>query len=123
MDRFACPRSPTSSGPWWRSTSPRPWSRWSVWNGRTPGPGAGPPRSPWRGDPDSGGRQDVSTTLILVSYVASILVIVLIHEAAHFVAAKRFGIKVEEFFVGFGPRVWSFRRGETEYGIKALPLG
>jgi membrane-associated protease RseP (regulator of RpoE activity) len=65
----------------------------------------------------------VSATLILFLYVVSILVIVLIHEAAHFAAAKRFGIRVEEFFVGFGPRLWSFRRGETEYGIKALPLG
>src|SRR5205823_4504525 len=37
--------------------------------------------------------------------------------------AKAFRIKVEEFFVGFGPRLWSFRRGETEYGVKALPLG
>src|SRR5256885_8961530 len=37
--------------------------------------------------------------------------------------AKLFKIKVEEFFVGFGPRLWSVRRGDTEYGVKALPLG
>jgi membrane-associated protease RseP (regulator of RpoE activity) len=65
----------------------------------------------------------MSGTLSIVLYVVSILVVVLIHEAAHFGAAKAFGIKVEEFFVGFGPRLWSFRRGETEYGVKALPLG
>src|SRR5437667_8731330 len=61
--------------------------------------------------------------LVVLLYVVAILTIVLIHEAGHFVSAKAFGIKVEEFFVGFGPRLWSFRRGETEYGVKALPLG
>ena len=61
--------------------------------------------------------------LVIVLYVVAILLIVLIHEAGHFVTAKAFGIKVEQFFVGFGPRIWSFRRGETEYGLKALPFG
>src|SRR6266536_3604475 len=61
--------------------------------------------------------------LVVVLYVVAILSIVLIHEAGHFVTAKAFGIKVEQFFVGFGPRIWSVRRGETEYGLKALPLG
>ena len=56
-------------------------------------------------------------------FIVSILFVVVVHEAGHFTLAKAFGIKVEEFFVGFGPRLWSFRRGETEYGIKALPLG
>ena len=56
-------------------------------------------------------------------FVVAILVTVLIHESAHFGFAKWFGIKVQEFFVGFGPRLWSTRRGETEYGVKALPLG
>ena len=37
--------------------------------------------------------------------------------------AKRSGMKVTEFFLGFGPRLWSFRRGETEYGVKAIPAG
>src|SRR5256885_11627111 len=58
-----------------------------------------------------------------IAFFVIILVIILIHEAAHFGFAKAFGIKVEEFFVGFGPRLWSVRRGETEYGVKALPLG
>src|SRR5437867_6994803 len=65
----------------------------------------------------------MSGTLGTFLFVVAILVTILIHEAAHFGAAKAFGIKVEEFFVGFGPRLWSFRRGETEYGVKALPLG
>ena len=59
----------------------------------------------------------------LLIVVVSIIVIVMVHELGHFLAAKRGGMKVTEYFVGFGPRLWSFRRGETEYGIKALPLG
>ncbi|MBI4260981.1 MAG: RIP metalloprotease [Actinobacteria bacterium] len=62
-------------------------------------------------------------TIGIVTFVVAILLIILVHEAAHFVVAKRFGIKVEEFFLGFGPKLWSTRRGETEYGVKALPLG
>ncbi len=46
-----------------------------------------------------------------------------LHELGHFVMAKRAGMKVTEFFIGFGPRLWSVQRGETEYGIKAIPLG
>jgi membrane-associated protease RseP (regulator of RpoE activity) len=47
----------------------------------------------------------------------------MIHEAGHYLTAKRFGMKVTEFFLGFGARIWSFRRGETEFGIKAIPAG
>src|SRR5438552_10089448 len=47
----------------------------------------------------------------------------MLHEAGHFVTAKRFGMKCTRFFVGFGPTLWSTTRGETEYGIKALPVG
>ena len=60
------------------------------------------------------------TPLLLV---AGIVLMVMLHEAGHLIMAKRAGMKVTEFFVGFGPRLWSFRRGETEYGVKALPLG
>ncbi len=55
--------------------------------------------------------------------VLAISVFILIHEAGHFLAARATGMKATEFFLGFGPRIWSFRRGETEFGIKALPLG
>src|SRR6201997_766569 len=47
----------------------------------------------------------------------------MLHETGHFVAAKRFGMKCTRYFIGFGPTLWSTWRGETEYGIKALPLG
>ncbi|HEY1853071.1 MAG TPA: M50 family metallopeptidase [Solirubrobacterales bacterium] len=49
--------------------------------------------------------------------------LVIIHEAGHFVAAKATGMRVERFFLFFGPTIWSFRRGETEYGVKSIPLG
>jgi len=65
----------------------------------------------------------VSTTLGVVLFIVVLILVVVVHEAGHFLSAKLFGIKVEEFFVGFGPRLWSFRRGETEYGLKAIPAG
>ena len=55
--------------------------------------------------------------------VLAIVFFVTAHELGHFLAAKAVGIKATEFFFGFGPRIWSFRRGETEYGVKAIPLG
>jgi membrane-associated protease RseP (regulator of RpoE activity) len=58
-----------------------------------------------------------------VVVIASVLLIITLHEAGHFATAKWTGMKATEFFVGFGPRLWSIRRGETEYGFKALPLG
>jgi membrane-associated protease RseP (regulator of RpoE activity) len=55
--------------------------------------------------------------------ILGIVAMVMLHEAGHFYVAKRAGMKATEFFVGFGPRLWSFRRGETEYGVKAILLG
>ena len=55
--------------------------------------------------------------------VLAIIFFVTAHELGHFVAAKAVGMKATEFFFGFGPRLWSFRRGETEYGVKLFPLG
>lgn len=46
-----------------------------------------------------------------------------LHELGHLIPAKRFGVKVTEYMIGFGPTVWSRRRGETDYGLKAIPLG
>jgi membrane-associated protease RseP (regulator of RpoE activity) len=64
------------------------------------------------------------TTLLGVTlFVLALMVAIFLHEGGHFVTAKLFGMKVERFFLGFGPTLWSFRRGETEYGIKALPVG
>ncbi len=56
-------------------------------------------------------------------FLVALLFSVMLHETGHFVAAKRFGMKCTRYFVGFGPTIWSFWRGETEYGIKALPVG
>jgi membrane-associated protease RseP (regulator of RpoE activity) len=61
--------------------------------------------------------------LATVLVVLGLVLMIVLHEFGHFVAAKRSGMKVTEFFVGFGPRVWSVTKGETTYGIKALPLG
>jgi membrane-associated protease RseP (regulator of RpoE activity) len=58
-----------------------------------------------------------------VIFIVALLFSVMLHESGHFVTAKKFGMKVTQYFVGFGTTLWSTRRGETEYGIKALPLG
>lgn len=55
--------------------------------------------------------------------VVGLMVSIALHELGHLVPAKRFGVKVSEYFVGFGPTLWSRKRGETEYGVKAFPLG
>ncbi|HEY7949642.1 MAG TPA: site-2 protease family protein [Solirubrobacterales bacterium] len=49
--------------------------------------------------------------------------LIVLHEAGHFFVAKATGMRVERFFLFFGPTIWSFKRGETEYGVKAIPLG
>jgi membrane-associated protease RseP (regulator of RpoE activity) len=56
-------------------------------------------------------------------FVVGIAASIGLHEVGHMWPAKRFGVKVTQYFVGFGRTVWSTRRGETEYGFKALPLG
>src|SRR5919199_4111136 len=61
------------------------------------------------------------TTVLAFVFVLGVLVFV--HELGHFVAAKRVGIRVLKFQLGFNPTIASFRRGDTEYGIGALPLG
>ena len=66
---------------------------------------------------------DVMNVLGIVAFAVALLTSVMIHEAGHYLTAKRFGMKVTEFFLGFGARIWSFRRGETEFGIKAIPAG
>ena len=66
----------------------------------------------------------------MIAYIVGVLVIALgvglsigLHEIGHLVPAKKFGVKVTQYMVGFGPTIWSRQRGETEYGIKAIPLG
>src|SRR5262245_22902994 len=57
------------------------------------------------------------------AFIVALILVIVIHEAAHFAVARAFGIKVQEFFVGFGPKIWSTMRGETEVGVKAIPAG
>jgi membrane-associated protease RseP (regulator of RpoE activity) len=59
----------------------------------------------------------------VVIFVTAILVSIGLHELGHMIPAKAFGGKVTQYFIGFGPTVWSRKRGETEYGVKAIPLG
>ena len=61
--------------------------------------------------------------MFVVFFIVVILGSVILHEFGHFLTAKAFNMRATEFFVGFGPRIWSFRRGETEYGLKAIPAG
>src|SRR5207249_6306502 len=81
----------------------------------------------------------MSSLLGVVAFIVLILFAILFHEFGHYVTARWAGIKVSKFFIGFGPTLWSYRRGrvetfvgpngaierrpETEYGIKALPIG
>ncbi len=62
-------------------------------------------------------------SLGVILFIVAILVVIMIHEAGHLIVAKIFGFKATKFYVGFGPPLWSFRKGETEYGIAAIPAG
>ncbi len=59
----------------------------------------------------------------MLIFIVALLASVMLHELGHFLTAKKFGMKVTQFFIGFGKTLWSTFRGETEYGIKALPFG
>ena len=59
----------------------------------------------------------------VIAFILALLISVMIHEYGHYITAKRYGMRVTEFFVGFGKRLWSTQRGETEFGIKAIPAG
>jgi membrane-associated protease RseP (regulator of RpoE activity) len=56
-------------------------------------------------------------------FVVGVVISIFLHELGHYMTARWTGMKVTQFFLFFGPRLWSFRRGETEYGVRALPLG
>jgi len=59
----------------------------------------------------------------ILAFVVALLFSVMVHEFGHYITARKFGMKVTEFFLGFGKRIWSTQRGETEFGIKAIPAG
>jgi len=65
----------------------------------------------------------MSSALAILAFVVALVLAILIHELGHLLTAKSVGMKADRYFVGFGPTLWSTRRGETEYGVKALPLG
>src|SRR5919202_2492414 len=58
-----------------------------------------------------------------VIFFALVMASIALHEVGHLVPGKLFGVKTTQYFVGFGKTLWSRRRGETEYGVKAIPLG
>jgi membrane-associated protease RseP (regulator of RpoE activity) len=88
-------------------------------------------------EPEGGGAAGALAGLVIIGllvwlafvnlwmfvFVMGILVSVALHEFGHFATARATGMKATQFFIGFGPRIWSFQRGETEYGVRALPFG
>jgi membrane-associated protease RseP (regulator of RpoE activity) len=68
------------------------------------------------------GRHHPAYVLGVVIFIVGLVLSVILHELGHFLAAKKFGMKATQFFIGFGPTLWSTTRGETEYGVKAFPL-
>jgi RIP metalloprotease RseP len=65
----------------------------------------------------------MSFLLGVAIFVVALLASIMLHEAGHFATAKLFGMKATQFFVGFGRTIWSRQKGETEYGVKAIPAG
>ena len=59
----------------------------------------------------------------ILAFVVALLLSVMVHEFGHYLTARRYGMWVSEFFVGFGRKIWSVQRGETEFGVKAIPAG
>ena len=59
----------------------------------------------------------------VIVFAVGLLRSIALHEIGHMVPAKKFGVKVTQYMVGFGPTLWSRKRGDTEYGFKAVPLG
>ena len=78
---------------------------------------AGPAR------PDRSSRSCARRRIDTLAIIVGIVTLIMLHEAGHSSRPKQSGMKVTEFFLGFGPRIWSFRQGETEYGVKAIPAG
>jgi RIP metalloprotease RseP len=90
------------------------------------GAGSGEPRHAWLRMVLLLGITAAGAVLVgpwMFAFILAFIISVVLHEFGHYLTAKRAGMKVTEFFVGFGPRLWSFRRGETDYGIKPIPAG
>jgi len=65
----------------------------------------------------------MNIAVVIILFIVTLFVVVSIHELGHFITAKRAGVKVEEFGMGFPPRLWSTKRGETIYSVNAIPVG
>ena len=59
----------------------------------------------------------------ILAFAVALLLSVMVHEFGHYLTAKKFNMKVTEFFLGFGTKLWSFTKGETDFGVKAIPAG
>ncbi|MDZ7576599.1 MAG: site-2 protease family protein [Candidatus Nanopelagicales bacterium] len=68
-------------------------------------------------------NEAIATTIGVIAFIALIFASIALHEFGHFATAKRFGLKITEFMIGFGPVLASRQKGETKYGVKAVPLG
>lgn len=65
----------------------------------------------------------MSGSVAIWVFVIGLIAAIMLHEWGHFYTARRFGMRADRFFLGFGPTLWSIRRGETEYGVKLIPAG
>jgi membrane-associated protease RseP (regulator of RpoE activity) len=65
----------------------------------------------------------VGSAVAIIGAFLGLLLVIMIHEGGHYLAARIFRFRILEYFVGFGPRLWATRRGEIEYGVKAIPAG
>src|SRR5947209_12313434 len=85
----------------------------------------GPPAVPYNHGNDHGNDMTHVTDILtnLLAFAFALGVIIIVHEAGHLMVAKAFGVRVLTFSVGFGRRLWGFRRGETEYRVSLVPLG
>lgn len=70
-----------------------------------------------------GQRGSEVTLLSLIYFIIVLGILVIVHEFGHFIAAKRLGVRVEKFSIGFGPKLFSVKKGETEYLVSLIPLG
>src|SRR3990167_5321276 len=61
--------------------------------------------------------------MTILLFILVLCALVLVHELGHFFAAKKTGMRVDEFGIGFPPKLWSFKKGDTAYSINAIPLG
>ena len=99
--------------------------------GSEPAPGSGADEGTQPDEPGMAGLVLLIAALVAVGFlslpalivVLGLVFMIFMHELGHYITARRAGMKVTEFFIGFGPRIWSFRKGETEYGVKAIPAG